>query len=83
MNLNQELLHHHNINSNWKYRKFLQQNADKIMELNNLSHITSDTPLYFNNQYPQPASDLKSNYLNKCNYKAHIISPEINQNNIL
>ena len=83
MNINQELLHSYNINSNWQYRRFLQQNANNIMQLNKFHAGNDNSPLYFNNDTPQSASDLKYSYLKKTNYKSNIISPEINPNNIL
>lgn len=52
--------------SNWKYRKYMQDNATIIIN-NNTTNATNGIPIVTNKRYTDRASDLKQSFLDKKN----------------
>ena len=81
--LNNKIKQENNIKENWQYRKFLQNNANQIIQFNStqtLSHLGSNSfrikskPYSMNTMYP---SDLKQMYLTREQLSANRMSPSI------
>ena len=52
--INKDIINKNNIQSNWQYRKYLTENANKIME-NNFREASNDTGYYMrHNDLPMP-----------------------------
>ena len=74
------ILTQNNITSNWKYRQYIQKNAQQIMKYNSMSAIyASGNNTYANDSgYTRPVSDLKDNYLQQEQMKMRMVAPSIN-----
>lgn len=76
------------ITSNWKYRQYIQQNANQIMKFNTMQSITDSgnnpysiltTP---DSNHSKMGSDLKQDYMKKEQMKSRMISPSIHYSSI-
>jgi len=75
------------IQSNWSYREYLQRNATKIMEYNNMetycklginpgNTLTNTRPVP--NGYCNPDSDLRNKYLSRSQLNLQMTAPNVN-----
>ena len=94
--LNDHVLHHYNVQSNWDYRKLLQNNGLDIMKHNFKQSLNQNSnyvnpansnspyksPYIFNSvhEVPSNANDLKLSYLSNQSTQARLISPSIPTN---
>ncbi len=94
--VNNELRHANGIKSNWEYRKYLQNNADKIIEYNqveacngcsscpvnayNASSISDIKPPVL---YKSCNSDMKSLYLTEYELQSRMKTPVLTQEQLL
>jgi len=74
------------VQSNWAYRQYLQQNATKIMEYNNVESYcklginpgnTETKNKRVPNGYCNPESDLRNKYLTRKQLNLHMTSPNV------
>ena len=77
---NNNILTQNNITSNWKYRQYIQKNAQQIMKYNSMSAIyaSGNNPYANDSGYTRPVSDLKDNYLQQEQMKMRMVAPSIN-----
>ena len=73
---NRQILFTENIDSNWKYRNYAQQNANDLLKIN------YNRTAYANNIHPIPLaieknSDIKQNYMERRELISRIVCPEI------
>ena len=68
-----------NIKSNWEYRKYLANNADSIIKLNQQQAVNSSTYPIDNQMIPLNYlnSDLKNNYLSRQELQNRMIAPVV------
>lgn len=70
------------INSNWRYRQYLQQNGEQINIRNNIQYAQVITPVHSSYSHTtllcsDEKGDLMENYLANKSYKSRLISPVI------
>ena len=84
--MNEQLKSLEGVRSNWSYREYLQKNAVKIMEYNNLecycklginpgSTVTKSKPIPYG--YCNPESDLRNKYLTRNQLNLQMTSPNV------
>ena len=76
-----------NINKNWQYRKYMVDHADNIIKHNQIQAY-NQCSVYENNTNNEPNygynnSDLKNLYLSRENLQDRMITPLLNQNELL
>ena len=81
--INRQIQQNSQLTSNWKYRQYIQANANQIMKYNTMESIYSSTHDNSNPSYGYNNSDLKQSYMRNEQMTSRMVAPSIRINDII